>query len=98
MSFACTPLSALTLHTLSRLTGEMFMLRLASSLTAFAALLIASLSATEADTGAFAAASSGACVLPAAVGELSWEGASHTIPLQPRIIVSPARPTCLSHD
>ena len=47
----------LTLHTLSRLAGEMFMLRLDSSLTALAALLMASRSSEVA--GAFAAGCSG---------------------------------------
>ena len=93
MSFACTPLSALTLHTPSTLAGEMFMLRLASSLTALAALLTASLSA--ADVGAFASACSGAGVVLAAAAELSWARASHTIPLQPRIMVSPVGTTYL---
>ena len=65
----------------------MFMLRLDSSLTALAALLMASRSSGVA--GAFAAGCSGAAGVPTPV-EVSRKGASHTIPLHPRTMLKPA--------
>ena len=79
----------LTLQTFRILADETFMLRLANSLTALTAVLMAALCSL--DAGPFAAL--GCCCVATLFLSVSPScmGANHTTPLHPRIMVRPAQ-------